>query len=293
LITPIELKSWFELAQMNGIEGQLPSYVPQLAMVEGDRWAVQIQPVGEEACAAGDTDYAFPLMSVIKPLLLLFLLEELGAEQVWQRVGRSPSHLPYNSLEQLDTDQGWPRNPMLNSGAIALSELIPGNTAMERCDRLQDWLNQRSGAKLSLDQAMLASVQSVANPINQAIAHRLTVAGHLQQPELATYNAICCLAGTVKDLAQVGLLLAANTLPIQHRQAVNQIMLTCGLYEQSAALAARIGWPVKSGVSGAMLAVIPDQAAIALYSPKLDATGNSVAGLFVLQQLAQFWRGEG
>ncbi len=289
-----QLRSWFELAQTDAGKGQLPSYVPQLAMVEGDRWAIQIQAVTGAACGTGHTDYAFPLMSVIKPLLLLFLLEELGAEQVWQRVGRSPSDLPYNSLAQLDADQGWPRNPMLNSGAIALAELIPGTTALERCDHLQNWLNQRSGASLSLDQAMLTSVQSVENPINHAIGERLMAAGHLQQPQLDTYNAICCLAGTVKDLAQIGLLLAADTSSVQpqNRQTVNEIMLTCGLYEHSATLAERVGWPAKSGVSGAVLAVIPGEAAIALYSPKLDATGNSVIGLFVLEQLAQFWRGE-
>ncbi|MBW4551622.1 MAG: glutaminase [Aphanocapsa sp. GSE-SYN-MK-11-07L] len=287
-IAQAPLLTWVELAQADAQNGKLPSYVPQLATVDGDRWAVQIQAVNGATWGAGATDDIFPLMSVIKPLLLLFLLETLGAEQVWQRVGQLPSDLPYNSLTQLEADQGWPRNPMLNSGAIALAELIPGSTAMERCDQLQAWLNQRSRANLQLDLGMLASVESVENPINQAIAQRLAMAGYLQSPQLATYNAICCLAGTVKDLARIGCLLAANSASIQ--QTVNQIMLTCGLYEQSAAFAQTVGWPTKSGVSGGVLAIVPGEAAIGLYSPKLDATGNSIVSLFLLEQLAKFHR---
>ncbi len=287
-IAQAHLLAWVELAQAHALNGKLPSYVPQLATVDRDCWAIQIQAVTGETWGAGETDYIFPLMSVIKPLLLLFLLETLGAEQVWQRVGRLPSDLPYNSLAQLETDQGWARNPMLNSGAIALSELIPGKTARERCDLLQGWLNQRAGANLQLDSAMLASVESVENPINLAIAERLAAAGYLQYSHLATYNAICCLAGTVQDLARIGCLLAVNPSPVQ--QTVNQIMLTCGLYEQSATFAQTIGWPTKSGVSGAVLAIVPGEAAIALYSPKLDAAGNSIVSLFLLEQLAKSHR---
>lgn len=287
-ILQAQLPTWVERAQADAQNGELPSYVPQLATVDGDRWAIQIQTVSGETWGAGATDDIFSLMSVIKPLLLLFLLETVGAEQVWQRVGQLPSDLPYNSLVQLEADQGWPRNPMLNSGAIALAELIPGCTAMERCDRLQAWLNQRSKASFQLDLGMLASVESVENPINQAIAQRLAVAGYLQSPQLATYNAICCLAGTVQDLVRIGSMLAANPALIQ--QTVNQIMLTCGLYEHSPAFAQTVGWPTKSGISGAVLAIVPGEAAIGLYSPKLDATGNSIVSLFLLEQLAKSHR---
>jgi len=142
-----------------------------------------------------------------------------------------------------------------------------------------------------LDTAMLASVRSLRNEANRAIAEVLLRAGAIEHIEatLDTYNHICCLSGTVADLAQVGLLLAQPGIQPQpaHQRAVNALMLTCGLYEASGRFAVRIGLPTKSGVSGALLSIVPGQGAIACYSPTLDATGNSIAGLFLLEQLTQ------
>ncbi|MGA7937765.1 MAG: glutaminase, partial [Kovacikia sp.] len=192
----------------------------------------------------------------------------------------------------------------------------------------------------SLDAQMLASVRSLNNEVNRAIAEILAKSGYLGSIEttLDTYNQICCLSGTVADLAKIGLLMATGTagmkdqrtgskyqityverissqespnspystpktqnvelktqnssstphpLNIHHLKTVNALMLTCGLYEASGRFAVRIGLPTKSGVSGALLSIVPGQGAIACYSPALDSTGNSVAGLFLLETLAQ------
>jgi glutaminase len=269
----------------------MPDYIPLLAQADAQRFAVAIGSIDGQSYAAGAVDQPFALMSVVKPLLLLFLLETSGWDAVFDRVGMDPSEQPFHSLAQLTADRGFPRNPMLNSGAIALASTLPGATGAERCETLRLWLNQSSGSRFVLDAEMLTSVRSLRNEANRAIAEILLRAGSLDHVETAldTYNHICCLSGTVADLAQVGLLLAQpSALPQPaHRRAVNALMLTCGLYEDSSRFAVRIGLPTKSGVSGALLSVVPGQGAIACYSPTLDATGNSIAGLFLLEQLTQ------
>jgi glutaminase len=253
--------------------------------------ALEILTIEGHRYSAGDITLSFPLMSVVKPFILLFLLEQFGAQTVFSRVGCLPSDQPFNSLAQLQTDGGWPRNPMLNSGAIALASLLPGANAAERCENLQQWLNHHSDSHLVLDLAMLSSVRSVPNQRNQAIATLLAESGYLDDGEMAldTYNHVCCLGGTVRSLALLGQLLAQNynQLSPQNRCTVNALMMSCGLYQASSRWAVEVGVPTKSGVSGAMVAVVPSQGAIACYSPVLDEMGNSKAGLWLLQQLAQ------
>lgn len=252
---------------------------------------IHVQCQDGQTFAIGEVGRSFALMSVIKPFVLLFLLEHLGPEAVFAQVGTEPSEQSFHSLAQLMNDRGFPRNPMLNSGAIALAGLLPGDTGAARCEGLRQWLNQHSGARLILNTTMLASVQSLGNEANRSLASLLDQAGYLNSVEVAleTYNHICCLGGTTRDLTKLGLLLSQSqtTISPQHQRIVNALMLTCGLYEASGRYAVRVGLPIKSGVSGALLAVIPGEGAIACYSPALDTAGNSVAGLFLLEQLSQ------
>ncbi len=290
-LTQAQLNAWVIQAQTHTQSGQLPDYIPLLAQANSTWFAVQVQGIDGQIYSAGDVTLTFPLMSVIKPFVLLFLLEHLGAKAVFSRVGIEPSDEPFNSLRQLQADGGRPRNPMINSGAIALASLLPGQNARSRCESLCQWLNQRSKCHLFLDEAMLNSVRSVPNERNRAIATLLAESGYLDAVETAldTYNHLCCLSGTVADLALLGMLLVQHNsmrLP-ENRRIVNALMSTCGLYQASGRFAVQVGLPTKSGVSGAIVSVVPSQGAIACYSPTLDQTGNSKAGLFLLQQLSQ------
>jgi glutaminase len=293
LLTQAQLDVWVEQAKQQIDHGRLPSYIPLLSTVDAHAFAIEIQALsGQGWTAATGANLRFPLMSVIKPFLLLFLLEQLGRDRVFQLVGCMPSDQPFHSLAQLQADQGRPRNPMLNSGAILLAGTLPGQDGAQRCAKLRQWLNQSAGSQLSLDVEMLASVRSLANETNWTIANYLARSGDLNNAAstLDTYNHICCLSGTVTDLARLGLLLVQPTAPITppHQAIVNALMLTCGLYEASAEFAVTVGLPTKSGVSGALLAVLPRQGAIACYSPAIDRVGNSAAGLWILKTLAQY-----
>jgi glutaminase len=290
-LTQAQLIKWLQVAQSQASKGRVIDRIPQLAQAKVYWFAAHIHLDLRQIYTLGDIDRSFAFMSVIKPFLLLYLLEHLGYEAVFRWVGVEPSDAPFNSLGQLIADQGRPRNPMINSGAIALADKLPGQSASERCQTLCNWLNEKADCQLSLDEAMLESVRLVGREANQAIAYYLLERGRLENVAIAldTYEQICCLSGKVSDLAAVGKLLAYDTPQIQsfHRRTVNALMLTSGLYETSATFAIRIGLPIKSGISGALVAILPSRGAIACYSPAVDKTGNSVVGLAFIELLSK------
>jgi glutaminase len=290
-LTQAQLNAWVVEAQAHSQGGQLPDYIPMLAEANPSWFALQVQTVEGQIYTAGDVNLSFALMSAIKPFVLLFLLQQLGKERVFSHVGMSPSHQPFNSFTQLETDRGFPRNPMINSGAIALCSLLPGKDALSRCENLRLWLNQHAQCQLVLNKLMLNCVQSIPNERNRAIARLMAQYGYLAAEEIAldTYNHVCCLSGNIFDLALLGMLLVENdnVISSQNRRSVNALMTTCGLYQASSHFAVEVGLPTKSGVSGVILSLVPSGGAIACYSPVLDKAGNSKAGLFLVQQLAQ------
>jgi glutaminase len=290
-LTQAQLDAWVVQAKLLTVRGRLPEYIPQLAQVNPRLLAVQVNTLMGRTLVSGDFAQPFVLMSVIKPFLLLFLLEQLGAERVFQQLGMEPSDQPFHSIAQLKLDQGRPRNPMINSGAIAMTAMMSPPSGSARCEIFRRWLNHYAQTQLMLDQKVLASVRSLPNETNRTIADLLCQNGYLDQVGIAldTYNQLCCLSGTIADLARLGLLLTRSRADISaaNQRIVNALMLTCGLYEASGRYAVKVGLPTKSGVSGAVLSIVPKQGAIACYSPAIDEVGNSVASLFLVEKLSQ------
>lgn len=289
-LTITQLAFLVQQAKTQTNQGQIANRIPKMAVVDRHCFAVHIFCKSGQTYSTGDTNSVFPLMSAIKPFSLLYLLEHLGLETVFQWVGVQPSDAPFNSLTQLVSDRGKPRNPMINSGAITLADKLPGKDPSDRTQKFCQWLNQLADCDLKLDESMLASVRSVNSQSNQAIAQYLAEAGYVDDVKTAldTYEQICCLSGTVEDLASLGKILSLNeNLISQNRRCVNALMLTCGLYEASAKYSVRIGLPMKSGISGALLTIVPTLGAIATYSPALDSVGNSVAGLAFIEALSE------
>ncbi|WP_242039716.1 glutaminase [Anabaena sphaerica] len=306
------LSLWVQQAQTQAKQASVIQRIPLLAIADPSWFAVHIYCQSGESYSYGNTACIFPLMSVIKPFSFLYLLEYLGTEKVLDWVGLEASAMPFNSLDQLMADNGHPRNPMINSGAITLADKLPGKDGNHRTQLFCEWLNKLAGSHLSLDLDMLASVRATRSQVNLAIAHYLHQTGHIENIEftLDTYEQICCISGTVEDLGKLGKLLACESSFVnsQHRQIVNAVMLTCGLYEASSQYAVKIGLPMKSGISGALLAIVPNKGAmpaaypfgeasyakrleesgaIACYSPALDSIGNPVAGLAFIEALSQ------
>lgn len=290
-LTTTQLSAWVQQAKTKAEYGKVIDRIPKLSLADPSWFAVHICCKSGKTISFGDTACVFPLMSVIKTFSFLYLLEHFGAEKVLGWVGVEPSHAPFNSLEQLVSDRGHPRNPMINSGAITLADKLPGKDANQRTFLFCQWLNQLAGCQLSLDKVMLASVRLTRSTANEAIANYLAETGHLENIEIAldTYEQICCISGRVEDLALLGKLLACenNFLKSQNCQIVNAVMLTCGLYEASAEFAVRVGLPMKSGIGGGLVAIVPGEGAIACYSPALDNIGNPVGAIAFVEALSQ------
>lgn len=292
-ISKDQLNEWVEQAKEKAHLGKLPKYIPLLGQADPDEFIFSIHTFDDYHFSHGNLSKTFSFMSVNKVFLLLYLLSQLGDEFILERVGAEASNYPFNSLTQLQLDQGFPRNPMINSGAITLAGLLGENT-LDGCEQLRLWLNQCSGSQLFLDEDMLESVRSLPNPKNQALVDELFKTGAITNPEnaLDTYQKICCLSGNITDLANLGMMLIqCSKIQDKTRQIVQDIMLNCGLYEDSKTFASKTGFPSKSGVSGAMLSIVPQQGIIACYSPPLDEKGNSVAGVFLIEKIAEFLNG--
>lgn len=290
-LTNTELLTSIQQVISQGDEGKVCDRIPKLALADPSWFAVDICCVSGQSYSLGDIACVFPLMSVIKSFSFLYLLEEMGADTVLQWVGIAPSDTAFNSLDQLIADRAHPRNPMINSGAITLADKLPGKTANKRAHNLCQWLNQLANCHLYIDEVMLASVRASRSTANQAIANYLAETGNITNSDITldTYEQICCISGTVKDLGLLGKLLGCqhDYIQSQHRQIVNSVMLTCGLYEASPLWAIKIGLPMKSGIGGGLLAIVPSEGAIACYSPTLDSIGNPMAAIAFVEVLAQ------
>jgi glutaminase len=282
-----QLKNWIDDARTLARQGVVLEYIPLLKSIDVNAFALCIESLEGEVFLGGDIQEKLPLMSLVKPFLLLYLLDYFGPGIVFEKVGKQPSSYPFNSLTQLRQDQGFPRNPMLNSGAMSLASLLPGKDAYTKCQNLCVWLNHKAKSDLELNQSVLDSVKSLPNRKNQSLIQELYLHGYIKDPltTLETYNHICCLAGNIVDLAKLGMLLVENN---PNSRIVTEVMLTCGLYEASREFALRVGFPTKSGVSGVMLSIVPQQGAIACYSPPLNLEGNSIVGLALIEQISQY-----
>jgi len=281
-----DIQAWIGEVHLSDLKGQTPYYIPVLNQINPEVFALQIHCLKGEILSWGDETVTFPLMSVIKPFLLLYLLTHLGEDAVFRRVGKQASSYPFNSLTQLQEDRGFPRNPMINSGAIALADLLAGETPESRCENLLLWLNEMGNCQLFLDRSVLESVHSYPNAHNQALSLELEKNGYISHRYLAleTYNRICCLSGKIDDLANLGKLILASSFA----EIILEIMTNSGLYEASEKFAIEVGFPTKSGVSGALLSIVQRQRAIACFSPLLNEQGNSILGLNLLTYISRW-----
>ncbi|MGC0155436.1 glutaminase [Chromobacterium vaccinii] len=275
-------------------QGRVADYIPALAAVPPRQFGFAIAALDGHEYASGDAETPFSIQSISKAFMLALTLQADG-EELWRHVGKEPSGNPFNSLVQLEYEHGIPRNPFINAGALAVTDRAIGHFGDAHA-RLLAWLRDETGnAALSADAAIAASEREHGDR-NAALAHFMKSYGNLDQPVAAVlgqYFDNCSIAMSCRELARAGLFLANHGLsPQTSRQyltrsqakQVNAVMLTCGTYDAAGEFAYRVGLPVKSGVGGGLLAVIPGKMSIAVWSPQLDARGNSVLGLEALDR---------
>ena len=280
-------------------EGEVASYIPQLARVDPARFGMAVVTLDGAVHAVGDADAPFSIQSISKAFLLTLALGKHG-EGLWSHVGREPSGTPFNSIVQLEHEQGFPRNPFINSGAIVVTDLLmAGHTPREAIGEMLRFVRFLAGAEEIAVDAQVARSETATGHRNAALAHFMQGYGRLRHPVehvLGVYFHNCAIAMSCRQLARAGVFLAANgSDPVSGQRVVsaararriNALMLTCGHYDGSGEFAYRVGLPGKSGVGGGILAVAPGRAAIAVWSPGLNKAGNSLLGSLALERLAQ------
>jgi glutaminase len=278
--------------------GRVADYIPALARIDPRHFGIAVAACDGRAASAGDAGTAFSIQSLSKVFTLTLALEKLGGD-LWKRVGREPSGSAFNSIVQLEREHGVPRNPLINAGALVVTDaLLAGGDPSGLIAAIVDFLRRLADDPgVSIDPEVAAS-EADTGFRNASLANFLKASNNLDSAVadvLKVYFNQCALAMSCRQLARAALYLAHGgvdplsrtrvTTPVRARR-INAIMMTCGHYDASGELAFRVGLPGKSGVGGGILAIAPRRAAITVWSPGLNAAGSSLVGVMALQRLA-------
>ncbi|WP_430869010.1 glutaminase A [Demequina aurantiaca] len=279
-------------------EGEVASYIPELANANPESLAVVAAQVDGVVHAVGDAATEFSIQSISKAFVYALACHALGHGVVRDAVGVNNTGLPFNSVMAIELNDGHPMNSMVNAGAIATTAMIPGQTEAVRWDHIRSGLSDFAGRELHIDDEVYRS-ESATNQHNQALGRLLQSYGKLQRDPLESvdvYTRQCSLALTASDLAVMGSTLANGGVnPVTKDQVVSAevcrdvlaIMATTGMYQRSGEWLFEIGLPAKSGVAGGIVAVAPGKGGIATFSPRLDHAGNSVRGIHATSYLSK------
>ena len=272
--------------------GHVADYIPQLAAVDPNQFGISVCLADGTQHSAGDSAVPFSIQSVSKVFGLAIALGRLG-NQLWTRVRREPSGLAFNSILQLESEGGIPRTPFINPGAIVTTDAALGRRPpREYLAELLTFLRTAAGDEdIHIDRAVARSETETGHR-NFALAHFLKSQGNLTNtPDLVlgAYFHQCAIAMPGAQLARSGRFLAGfqRLIAPERVRRINALMLTCGHYDGSGEFAFRVGLPGKSGVGGGILAIAPGRASIAVWSPGLNAQGNSQLGTEALEMLAR------
>jgi glutaminase len=278
-------------------DGENAQFYPALAEVDPDLFGIAVVSTSGDIHAIGDVDTPFTIMSIAKPFVLALVYEELGADAVRRQVGVNATGQAFNSGVPVEQTPGHLTNPMVNSGALATTSLVPGATVDDRWESIVAILSRFAGRRLEVDETIYASA-SRSNHRNRSLANLLYAYGRIYgdiDETVDLYTRQSSLSITTIDLGVMGSTLADGGVnPITGDQVVSRsccrhvlaVMATAGLYETSGDWLFDIGLPGKSGVGGGIVTVSPGKGSLATFSPPLDRAGNSVRGQLVASHLS-------
>lgn len=282
--------------------GEVSTTIEKLGEADRDAFGIAIATADGETIVGGDSETPFSIQSISKVFALILALEHHG-ETIFERVGREPSGDPFNSIIDLERQNGIPRNPFINAGALVIVDMLLGGGLREGVDdNVRDLLVRMIGEEnIGIDEAVYNSEAGSAYR-NQALANFAKASGNLNHEVDAViehYTKQCAVALCCRQLAQSGrILMHGGQDPVSghrfetkaHARRVLSLMLTCGQYDGAGDFAYRVGLPAKSGIAGGILAIVPDVASIAVWSPGLDPAGNSFRGVKALEILSERMR---
>jgi glutaminase len=287
-------------------QGKVASYIPALAQVAPQQFGMAVALVDGTCVATGSAGTPFSIQSISKLFTFVLALKLVG-DDVWQRVGREPSGAAFNSMVQLETEKGIPRNPFINAGALVITDILTTRFAHLDIALLGALRSLTDSPNLNWDAQTAKSERDTAHR-NMAMAYFMKSYGNFVNPPelvLDNYCRQCAIEMSCTQLAQASMFLAnggqdigcaslsgqvkpgEQFLSADAARRVNALLLTCGAYDAAGDFAYRIGLPVKTGVGGGIVAIVPGVGTVVVWGPELDAKGNSVLGAFALERLVQ------
>lgn len=274
-------------------QGRVADYIPELASVPPAKFGMAVRTVTGKTYIVGDAEERFSIQSISK-VFTLALAMQLAGDGLWRRVGREPSGNPFNSLVQLEYENGKPRNPFINAGALVVTDVILSHL-QDATTTVRGIVRALSGRPdIDFDESVRRSEQATGHR-NKAMAYFLKSFGNLDNDPVQVLDAYfhhCSLSMSCVELCEAALFLANNGIaPVSGDQImttnqvkyVNSLLLTCGTYDAVGDFAYRVGLPGKSGVGGGILAIMPGHFSVCVWSPGLDPSGNSLAGTAALE----------
>lgn len=275
--------------------GAIANYIPELGKVDPTKLGIHLATVDNQNYSFGDSDESFSIQSVAKVLSLTLALKIMGGD-LWNRVGVEPSGSPFNSLVQLEYEKGIPRNPFINAGAIVICDILVTCLDDPKVDLLA-FIRKASGIDSINYSSKIAESEKKCGYRNYALINLMKDFGNIHNDVdvvLDLYFYLCSIEMTCKELTQAFMFLASggvnpitneSVINLTRTKRINSVMLMCGFYDEAGEFAFRVGLPGKSGVGGGIVAIHPGKFCIAVWSPKLNAKGNSYKGMKVLEAL--------
>lgn len=276
-------------------EGEQASYIPELLKVNPDKYGICLCTLNGKEYAMGDSEEPFAIQSISKVFSLAMGFSRIG-EQLWKRIGVEPSGTAFNSIIQLELEKGRPRNPLINAGAIVMSDILLSHLEYPEKEYLQFVRTLCGSDEIDYNESMAASERDTGF-LNAAIVNMLKYYGNIEndvERVLRFYFRQCSLTMSCRDLARAFIPFADHThtfdydgtrLTTSQVKRINAIMQTCGFYDEAGEFSYLVGLPGKSGVGGGIAAICPRNYSVAVWSPRLNSKGNSVMGLKALELL--------
>ena len=275
--------------------GHLPTYIPELAHIDPSKFGMHLQTLDGRSFAFGDSNEKFSIQSISKVFTLVKAFRLKGSE-LWKRVGVEPSGDPFNSLQQLEFENGIPRNPLINAGALVTADILVSELKNPKLDFLE-FVRELTGSREVFYNEKVAYSELECSHRNAAMVNLMKSFGNIQNDVnlvLDFYCHACSIEMSCAELANAFLVFSNHgivphnskeVLSVSHTKRINSIMHVCGFYDEVGMFSYRVGLPGKSGVGGGIVAIHPTDYSVAVWSPELNAKGNSEKGMMALELL--------
>jgi glutaminase len=285
----------YQVVKSEGHKGRVAEYIPELAKIDPGKLGISLKTIDGQLYQAGDAHESFSIQSISKVFATSLVFSVIG-DDLWRRVGKEPSGSSFNSLVQLEYENGIPRNPLINAGAIVVADMMIDILANPEKDFLSFLRRLAGDQTIHFDEKVKNSEKNTGFR-NVALANFMKSFGNIHNhvdEVLEVYFMMCSVSMSCTQLANAflffanhGMIPATNEkiLTISQTKRLNALMQTCGFYDEAGEFTFRVGLPGKSGVGGGIVAILPKQYSVAVWSPGLNAKGNSAAGIQLLELL--------